>query len=197
MDAGFDQYLASSRVRMSATYFYTRIQEAIIFDFSGAIVPATDPYARFGGYRNTGGGLARGVEVSVEANPARTLTLLSSYTYTNSDDRYSQFTSGVLRSMRIPNHMFTAVATQRLGRALQLTFDLFAGSSYLYGFGGRAFEFDGPVKADIAASYTRTLGDRHGLEIFTRVENIFNRTYFEDGFQTPGTWATAGVKFRF
>ncbi len=32
----------------------------IIFDFSGAINPATDPFGRFGGYVNTDGGIARG-----------------------------------------------------------------------------------------------------------------------------------------
>ena len=69
-DAGIDQYLGS-RAKLSVTYFYTRIQEAIVFDFSGLINPTTDPYGRFGGYRNTGGGLARGMEVSVETSLTR------------------------------------------------------------------------------------------------------------------------------
>ncbi len=66
-DAGFDQYLASSKIKVSATYFYTRLQQVIAFD--GSITPDTDPYGRYGGYANTGGGLARGFEVGVEAQP--------------------------------------------------------------------------------------------------------------------------------
>jgi iron complex outermembrane receptor protein len=196
-DGGFDQYLASSRVRVSMTYFYTRIQEAIIFDFSGLILPDTDPYSRWGGYRNTGGGLARGIEVSMEANPLRSLTLQSSYTYTNSDDRTSQYGNSVLRAVRVSDHMFTATASQRLWRSIDLTMDLFAASDFLAPFGNRAFRWDGPVKADIVASYTRTLTDRHMLRFYTRVENVLNRRYYEEGFLTPRAWAMAGIRWMF
>jgi iron complex outermembrane receptor protein len=196
VDAGVDQYLGS-RARVSATYFYTRIQQAIVFDFTGAITPETDPYGRFGGYRNTGGGLARGVELSIETNPIRNLTLRSSYTYTNADERNSIFSTGNLRTLRVSDHMFSVTATQRIGRSLDITFDMFAASSYLLNFGTRAFSFDGPVKADLAINYTRPLTDTTSLRLFTRIDNVFNRTYYEDGFRTPKAWATAGMKFLF
>ena len=94
------------RARVSATYFYTRIQQSIVFDFTGAITPETDPYGRFGGYRNTGGGLARGVELSIETNPIRNLTLRSSYTYTNADERRSIFSTGNLQDgARLGSHV--------------------------------------------------------------------------------------------
>ena len=137
-----DQYLASSRVRISATYFSTRIQEAIILDFSGAIVPETDPWGRFGGYRNTGGGLSRGVEVSVEAAPWRTLTIRNSYTYTNADDRVNQYNNGSLRAIRVSDHMVTATATQRFGNRLDVTFDWAAASDYLISFSGQPWRFE-------------------------------------------------------
>lgn len=196
-DGGLDRYLAGSRVRVSGTYFYTRIQEAIIFDFSGYIVPDRDPYSRFGGYRNTGGGLARGVELSVEANPVRSLTMQASYTYTNSDDRRSQYGNSVLRAVRISDHMFTTTVSQRIARSFDLTFDLFAASDFLAPMGGRAFEFGGPVKADLVASYTRSLSDRHAMRLYARVENVLNRTYYEEGFRTPRAWAVAGLKWMF
>ena len=196
-DTGIDQYLLRSRLRVSATYFYTRIQEAIIFDFSGAIVPETDPYNRWGGYRNSRGGLARGLEFSAEANPTRTLTVQGSYTYTNADDRVSWFANGYLRSIRVSPHMVTAFATQRIGRRFDLTFDLFAASSYLVPFSERALEFDGPVKADAVASYTVPLSDRHKLRVYTRIENLLNRTYYEEGFRTPKAWAVGGLKWMF
>ena len=52
-----DQYLFHQRLRVSATYFYTQFQQRIGFDDGTFITPATDPYGRYGGYFNTGGGL--------------------------------------------------------------------------------------------------------------------------------------------
>jgi iron complex outermembrane receptor protein len=200
-DAGFDRYLASSRLRLGATWFYTRLQEVIVFDFSGAIDPATDPYGRFGGYRNTGGGLARGAELSVEASPSARLRVKSAYTFTSAQERVSSTVDGSLRSFNTPRHMFTLLATQRLARPLEVTFDFIAASSYHFplftDFGSRAFRFDGPVKGDVVVSYSWPLADARQLRLFTRIENVFNRTYYEGGFYTPGAWAVAGLKLQF
>src|SRR5581483_8529121 len=87
VDGGIDQRFANDRVRASVTYFYTRLQETIIFDFSGAINPAEDPFGRFGGYRNTNGGLSRGVEFSTSLAATRSTTLRGAYTYINAIDR--------------------------------------------------------------------------------------------------------------
>ena len=57
-DAGIEQDLARERLRLSATYFYTRINDIIGF---GNVVPNIGPTARpFGGYENQKGGIARG-----------------------------------------------------------------------------------------------------------------------------------------
>src|SRR4030095_6005037 len=74
-DAGIDQSLYKNRWRASATYFYTELQKVIIFDFSGLIDPATDPFGRFGGFVNTNGGIARGAELSMTATPTRSLNI--------------------------------------------------------------------------------------------------------------------------
>lgn len=196
MDGGIDQYLGS-RAKVSATYFYTRIQEAIIFDFSGFINPATDPYSRFGGYRNTAGGLARGLELSFETNPIRTMTIRSSYTFTNADERVSTFANGSLRTVRVSDHMFTGTATQRLGRSLDVTFDIFAASNYLMNFSSQPYAFRGPVKADLSFNYTHTLTDNTRLRFFTRIDNVLNRSYTEEGFVAPKAWAVAGMRLLF
>ena len=154
------------------------------------------------GYRNTGGGLARGVEVSVDAGPTPQLDLTASYTYTNSDQRTSPVAGGdFFKSFGISDHMFTLTAAQRIGRRLSLVFDLFAASEYaapLFTAGGsRAFLFDGPVKADLVVSYTVPLSENKSLRLYGKVENVFDRAYFEDGFRTPGAWAIAGLAFGF
>jgi iron complex outermembrane receptor protein len=197
VDAGFDQYLASNRVRISGTWFYTRLREVIGFDFSGLIRPSADPFGRSSGYRNTGGGLARGVEMSVEANPARGTRVFASYTYTNADEKTPAI-PGIVRSIRVSDHMGTATVSRTLFRRLEVTGDLFAASSYLFplfaGTGSRAYRFAGPVKADAALSYTIPLSERRRLQFYARVDNFLNRTYYEDGWRNPKAWAIGGLR---
>jgi iron complex outermembrane receptor protein len=199
-DAGIDQWLADSRVRVSATYFYTTLQEIIDFDFSGSIDPATDPFGRFGGYRNTGGGLARGAELSVSATPTTSLSLMASYTFTNSESRTPTVPSENFRKrLGVSSHMFSMTAVQRFGRWVDVTFDFYAAGKYPLTFFGssRLFEFDGPIKADLVASYTRSLGESTSLRFYGKIDNLFDRAYWENGFAAPGLWGLGGVAFSF
>lgn len=201
-DAGVDQTLYKDRLRASVTYFYTELQKVIIFDFSGLIDPLTDPFGRFGGYVNTNGGIARGVELSLTATPVRALNISAAYTYTKSLQRRPQL-AGVLRSLGIPDHQFSLVATQRLGRRVLINFDLVASSDYLAPifnpttFGSRAYRFRGLAKADLGGSYTLPLGESRSLRFFGYVDNLFDREYFESGFRTPGRTGRAGAAFSF
>ncbi|MDQ5846229.1 MAG: TonB-dependent receptor, partial [Acidobacteriota bacterium] len=203
-DGGIDQSLQDNRLRLSATYFYTRLQEVIGFDLSGKINPQTDPFGRFFGYLNTGGGLARGLELSATASPTRMLDVFTSYTYTNSDQRTSQIDgSGIISSLVIPDHQFAAVITQRIGHRVFVNLDLTATSNYLAPifdantFASRAYRFRGLVKADIGASYKLPLTESRSLRFFGYVDNLFNRDNFESGFRTPGRTGRGGASFSF
>jgi iron complex outermembrane receptor protein len=201
-DAGIDQTLYQNRLRASATYFYTELQKVIIFDFSGLIDPVTDPFGRLGGYVNTNGGIARGLELSLTATPVRSLTLEAAYTYTKSLQRRPQL-AGVLRSLGIPDHQFSLVATQRFGRRILINFDLATSSDYLapvldpITFGSRAYRFRGFAKADLGGSYTLPVGESRSLRFFGYVDNLFDREYFESGFRTSGRTGRAGASFTF
>ena len=197
-DAGVDQSFENNRVRLSATYFYTRLQEVIGFDFSGTINPQTDPFGRFFGYLNTGGGLARGLELSATLSPTRMLHVFTSYTYTNSDQRTPQVGgSGVISSLVVPVHQFSAVATQRIGRRVFLNFDLTATSDYLAPVFPNVYRFKNLIKADLGGSYELPFTDRRRLRLFGYFDNLFDRKNFESGFQTPGCTARAGASFNF
>ncbi|HYE16553.1 MAG TPA: TonB-dependent receptor [Pyrinomonadaceae bacterium] len=198
-DAGLDQSLAGGRVRLSATYFYTRLQEVV--DFSNFI--ADDPFGRaFGGYVNTGGGLARGAELSASAAATRTTDLFASYTYTNSDQRVAQV-EGLLRAFGVPDHQLTLVVTQRFGRRVALNFDFVATGDYLAPifdnstFRNRAYRFRGLRRGDLTAAYTLPLAGSRSLRLFGKVENLFDREHFESGFRTPGASARAGAALNF
>lgn len=202
LDAGIDQTLYQNKLRVSATYFYTSLQRVTVFDFTGLIDPATDPFGRFGGYVNTDGGIARGAEVSLTTTPTRSLNINAAYTYTKSLQRTPQV-PGVLRSLIIPDHQFSLVVTQRFGRRVLINFDLAASSDYLAPildpntFSSRAYRFSGLAKADLGGSYTIPFGETRSLRLFGYVDNIFDREYFESGFRTPGITGRAGASFKF
>jgi iron complex outermembrane receptor protein len=196
-DFGVDQYFANNRAKVSASYFYTRLQNVIGFGYLSG-----DPFGRWGGYVNLPGGLARGVELSMEVRPWRGSIVRSSYTYTNADERTSGFTDGSLRAIRVFPQMFTVVASQQIGRRLQVTADFLGASEYISGvfftgIGSRPYLFPGPRKLDLSASYDLPVGEQKTLRFFTRAENLTNQRYFEDGFRTPRVWATGGMKFLF
>ncbi|HEY3132352.1 MAG TPA: TonB-dependent receptor [Acidobacteriota bacterium] len=202
IDVGLDQKFLNNRVQASATYFYTRLQEVIVFDFSGAINPETDAFGRFGGYRNTNGGLARGVELSATSTPTPSLDLSLAYTYTNSIQR-RPLIEDVLRSFIIPKHQFSLTAAQRFGRRLLVNLDLTASGEYLapifnsQTFASRAYRFDGIVKTDVVLSYRLPVSDFKAVRFYGKVENLFDRTYYESGYRTPGVTGIGGVRFEF
>ncbi len=202
VDGGVDQTLWNSRARLAATYFYTQMQEVIIFDFSGAINPTVDPFGRYGGYRNTNGGLARGVELSASLSPARSLGVTAAYTYTNARQR-TPLADGVLRSYIIPDHQFSLGAFQRLSPRLTAVFDLLVSGNYLapiYNpatFASRAYRFSGLARVEAGANYRLPLSESRALRFFGKVDNLLNQTYFENGFLTPGATARGGIQLEF
>jgi len=197
IDGGLDQYFANSKVRVSGTVFYTRLQEVI-----GFVSLVGDPFGRWGGYANTGGGLARGVELSGEARPWRSMLLQSSYTYTNADERQPILTDGSVRVIRVFPKAVAFVATQQLTKRTAVTADFFGADemisgTFFVGSGTRPYRFRGPRKLDLAASYTHPVNEKVSLRFFVRAENVLNRSYYEDGFRTPKCWAAGGMKVIF
>jgi len=184
-------------VRLGATWFYTRLQNIISF----GSLPPNDPFNRpFGGYLNIAGGLARGAELSAQISPTRSTDVFASYTYTNADQRTAN-AAGYLTVPGTSDHLFTLVATQRIGRRFDLTFDLSAVSDYSPSFPSPSFNtlyiFDGYVKADLGAGYTLPIDDRRSVRFYGKVDNVLDRTYFESGFRAPGAVFIGGATLRF
>ena len=199
LDGGVDQWLLDSRLQVSATGFYTELQNTIIFDFAN-FPAAADPFGRFFGYRNAGGGRARGVELSAQAAPSLSTNLRAAYTYTDSESDTPTIGADFFGIPGLSKHVFTLSATQWIARRASVTFDLFAASDYpLSPFGalGRRLIFGGPVKADLVVRYDLLAQPGLGLDIYANVENLFDHAYYEDGFVTPGRWAVGGVRIRY
>jgi iron complex outermembrane receptor protein len=197
-DAGIEQSLLSQRARVSATYFHTQLNEIIIFDFSGAIDPATDPFGRFGGYLSTDGGTTQGLELVGNVVMDHGLHLNTAYTYTDAEPP-AGVSGDQTQAFAVPKHQLAFVATQMIGTSLTVSFDLVASSSYLapifdpITFASRVYRFDSFVKSDLAVSYRFPAGVR----LFGKIENVLDQQIFESGFRTPGRYALFGAAFEF
>jgi iron complex outermembrane receptor protein len=196
IDAGIEQRLWNSRAQISATYFYTRLNEVIIFDFSGAINPATDPLGRYGGYRNTGGGLARGVELAAGVAAGHGLQINAAYTYTDARGETPVF-PGVWQMFDSPRHRYSFFATQRVTSRVTAMFRYIGTGEYIASIYPGAFRFPGASRAQAMLSYRRPLGEGRALRFYGKADNLFNQTYFQSGFRMPGVTGTAGTQFEF
>ena len=198
-DGGIDQWLFDSRLQVSATAFHTDLQETILFDFAN-FPAAADPFGRFFGYRNAGGGRAHGVEFSAHAAPSPATNLRVSYTWTDSESDTPTIGDDFFGMPGLSTHLFALSATQWIAERFNVTFDLFAASDYAlspYGALGRRLVFGGPVKADLVVRYDLLARPDLGLDLYAKVENLFDHAYYEDGFLTPGAWAIGGLRFRY
>jgi iron complex outermembrane receptor protein len=198
VDAGLDQRLANDRVLFGATYFYTRLQRAIAF--TGF---AVDPLGlgRFSGFENRPGGFSRGVETYFNTAPLKGMDLRASYTFTNSDRALAG--QGLLPEYVIPKHLFGLTLTHRY-RTLLFSFDLNRTGSYLapvfennFPFRMAELTFSGYTKGDLFVSYERQQTEHVTLVLFGGVDNVFNQTYYENGFLAPKALGRGGVRVRF
>ncbi len=200
VDAGLDQTLVNNKLRASATYFYSRLQEVII---STALFKQT----------NAPGALARGVELSVAATPARGLDVISAYTFANSSqvlnaaflrsDNVTLPAGASIQSLSIPRHSFSLEVNQRFRQRVNVNFDLYSVSKHNFPlfdpifFSQVLFSFKGYTKAAVGASYTLPLAESRSLRLYGKVDNLLGQKYFEEGFRAPGRTAVAGAVFSF
>ena len=199
VDAGVDQYVFGNRVRVSATVFYTRVVQIIGFNSNGAIQPGTDPFGRSSGYINASGGISRGVELSVEARPTRSLALNASYTYANANTDTDSQVPGFFKVFDTPRHVISFVATKQWTRRLDTTVDLFHYSSYYDAYVGflQAYAFPGFTKTNLVSSYRFWDNERKSARFYGKVENLFNRRYYFAGALAPQATFAAGIEYAF
>jgi vitamin B12 transporter len=198
VDGGVDQWLFGSKLQMTATVFYTNLQQTVLFANS---LPAGDPFTRSFGYANGGGGIARGVEVSTKIAARSTGDVQASYTYVNSDSRTVTIAgSNYYKNLAVSTHTFGLTATQWIGTRTSIVFDMSALSDYTMTLGGgglRQFVFDGPVKADVVLHHEIPVRADKNVDFYVKAENILNRRIYESGFLGPRAWAIAGLRLQY
>lgn len=185
-DIGLTQSLLDERLIVDATYFRSDLQDEI--------VPTFDPVTFLSSVENQPGESERqGVEVSATWQPFAGLTLDGAYTYLDAEN------SEGADEIRRANHIASFTATWRfLNERAELSFDIDYNGEQddldFSAFPARRVTLDGFVLGTLAGRF-KVLD---GVEVFGRVENLFDEDYQNVfGFNTPGIAAYGGIRLVF
>jgi iron complex outermembrane receptor protein len=201
VDGGVDQYLWRDRVLLSATGFYVKVLSTTAFDLGNEIQFGTDPYGRFFGYVNGSGGRSRGIELSVEARPSPGVRLAASYTHTDASTDEDITVDGFFGVMAALEHTATFGITNRWTPRLETTFDVLHGSESFGSFtvgsfptsAVRAYRYPSFTRAALVATYQLSDPQAVPVRAYVKADNLFNETYFLQGWRQVGRTVVAGV----
>lgn len=202
VDGGVDQYLLRDRLRLSGTWFYTRIVQLTQFDSAGSAVrPGFDPFGRTSGYFNGAGGISRGMEFTAEARPVRGTFFRGSYSYVNADTDQDTAVRGFFGALSVPAHTVNAMMNQQVTRRGSVTVDLYRSSDYYNSLsaGGRAraYRYAGATKLDVVFDWEIRGGEKHTVKWYAKVDNMLHREYYDNGFRAPGATFLTGLRAQF
>jgi len=199
--AGFEQKLASDRIRVSADYFDSRFHNLISFlnvQPSAACLAAGAPFGA-GTFFNTDLARARGGNFSGEARITRWLSGSASYTYDS-----TRTLSAPTDPLNIdPNYLVGSRLLRRPVNSgnLALNANYWRMNWNISGyFTGKRFDYDYPGQIidagyaliNLAASYNVA----HGVSVFGRIANLANKQYQEVyGYPALGREFRIGVKY--
>jgi vitamin B12 transporter len=192
-DAGVTQALIGRTLVASATYFRRDSTDLIIF--ISCPLPRTGICANrpSGTYDNVARARAEGIELGLTLRPVEELQVQANYTYTDATNRSPGNANFGRQLQRRPQHSMTALIDYRWPFGLETGATLtHVGASFDNASNSRRVE--GYVLADLRAAFP--IMDH--VEIYGRVENLFNEQYetiFR--FGTPGRAGYAGVRVRY
>ncbi len=202
---GFDQKLASDRIKISADYFYNRFYDIVSFTFCapGESCPGTPPPGcpfGYGTYFNTDLARARGTHVVVETRPVKWLFINGNYTYDDSLILKSPNATdpSLVPGNRLPRRPLNSGSILFVGtfRRFNASFSgYFTGQRTDSDFLGLGFTRNpGYARFDLSASYMFY----RNLSVYTRVSNVFDKSYQDAlGYPALGRDAVIGLRYQF
>ncbi len=177
-DVGIDQEIVKDTVNTGLTFFHNNYRDLITFE------PATFML------ENIDSAYAQGIEFTASYLMTEAFTVKGAYTYTDTMNRMTDEellrrprNKGSVTFLYTPNEKFTAqVQWRAYGSREDIDYNEFPPARITLG---------GYALVDLAASYELT----EIFEIFTRVENLFDKEYEEVyGYGTLGCAAYGGIK---
>jgi vitamin B12 transporter len=200
VNAGFEQKLASDRVRLTADYFDSRFHNIVSFQSvapSAACLAIGDPFGA-GTYFNTNLASARGANLSTEARVTRWISASANYTYdstrvlsapNNFDPNYIVGSRLIRRPVNSGNLSLNA-AFLRMNWNLSGYFTGPRRDSDFLGLG--LTNNPGYARFDFAGSYNLT----HGVSFYGRIVNLANKQYQDVlGYPALGREFRIGMKY--
>jgi len=181
-DIGLEQKIWGDRVSFEITYFHNEFDDMIDY--------YVDPITWQGTYKNIAKAETQGMEVAISVEPIEGLKIGANYTYTDTEDK----TTG-LELLRRPedkfrfniNYSFIGKGNVNLGL-------IYVGRRQDYDANLNRITQPSYTKVDLATTYDLT----EYLQIFGRIENLFDKDYQEvHGYVTPGISFYGGVKATF
>ncbi len=179
---GFDlglAYYSDGGTVLEAVYFDQNIEDLIDFDlilFSGYI-------------QLPGESSSRGVELIADIPMSASWFLLANYTYTDAEDPNGE------QRLRAPKHLANlGLSFRPSGGDLAINLYIRSSRDTLDTVAGTTVELGDYEVVNLSARYQLM----ESLEIFARVENLFDEEYEEVAtYNTSGTAAYAGVRYAF
>lgn len=175
-DVGLELAESDNASRLDVTYFSNDFDQIIAFESDG--------------YKNVSGGKSSGVEVETQMDLSESLSIGSSYTYTKTEDANGN------EFMGVPKHTVGANITYRILEQLTANLSVTFRSSQktpIYDpltYSSVTYQEDGYTKADLVMTYDFS----QKVKLWTRIENLLDTNYTENGFKTPGMGVYGGVK---
>jgi len=209
-NAGLEQKLWDSRVRLNGEYFSNRFYNAISFAFCsalpapdtgnscGLVIPGAPP--SFGFFFNTDRARARGTNISAEVRAMHWLKLAGSYSYDDSlvlaaPNAFDPAQIPGNRLIRRPVNSGTLSSIAEWRRASVALTSYFTGQRTDSDFLGLGLTHTaGYARFDVASSYEVW----RGITGYVRLVNLFNKAY-EDalGYPALSRELRVGIKYRF
>ena len=181
-DVGIEQELLGEKLIVGLTYFQTKFENLIQYDF------ATSKYGQA-----TGDSTTQGVESFIRLSPLTDLDVTVAYTYTD-----TEAANGV-RLTRRPLNKASLSAAYRFSERLRGNVEMmWVGerdeSSAKDMYGNRVYTLDSYTVFNLAGTYALTTN----LDLYGRIENLFDEEYEEAwSYATPGLSAYCGAKYHF
>jgi vitamin B12 transporter len=194
VDAGIDQYFASDRLHLSATFFHSGFRDIVSFTISG---PENCP-AYGGSYFNTDKARAAGVNSSFELKAARWLSIAGNYSYDDSKvlEAPNAFDPALAPGNRLflrPLHSANLIANAHFLRMNWNLAGYYVGRRTDSDFLGLGFtSTPSYVRWDLSNSID--LG--HGFSTVAHFANLFDRRYQDAiGYPALGYNYRLGLKY--
>jgi vitamin B12 transporter len=182
---GIDQSFFNGKAKVGATYFYTKFKDLIGFDNT------------LFQYYNLNEAKTSGVEAYISLKPWPLLKLDLAYTYADAKGKATS-ASEWARSNYQPRNKLDFVATVYPMENLTITCDVSWQDEKIVplndpGWNRILWEEDAVTTVDLAAAYKVW---KH-IDLFMRVENLFDKDYTESAYCMPGRSLYGGVKLYF